>query len=220
MWTRGLLISGLCLQLLLFFPIALLRHLFLVTAKDSSLFEARAHNFNVLMEDEEASGAPAQGSEFKDHSESVHAAHATAALSGDNDGFETFSATRKHRAAGTRRGSASGPSGSAAPSAFRPVNAARPSAGPKVNKELLRPSPESTLELFDFPSDLKTGHLRQFLHAFDGGYQLKWNNDTSCFAIFSDVSVVDKAFEELKSDLIKVRRYVEPEQAESLSETQ
>lgn len=48
---------------------------------------------------------------------------------------------------------------------------------------------ESTsVEVYDFPAEFRTPDIRALLGAFDGKYRIKWNNDTSCWAVFGDAS--------------------------------
>ena len=203
-----------------------------MTAKDSALFETRAHNFSVLMMEDEEGGEPSYHAMEKAAAAGAVAAD-TLAGSGaagssteDNDGFETFSSAKKHHGS-NRQSRNNSVTGSRAPHAAQPLQTQpfvrgnlRPAGAPKAPKEFLKPTPETTIELFNFSSELKTSHLRQFLQAYEGHYHLKWNHDTSCFVIFTEPSLVERALEELKNSAeIQVQPYVAPEEAAVAEET-
>lgn len=62
--------------------------------------------------------------------------------------------------------------------------------------------PEVTLELYDFPSSLRTGDLHGFVHkaaGVDGHYRLKWQNDTSCWIILDSPELADTALAHLQA---------------------
>lgn len=156
-----------------------------MTAKDSALFEGRTHNFNVLLssDDEEAAVRPGKTSSPADEKAAVGGASMapiSGAPSANDDGFETFSTARKQKSH-VRTGEAH-PNKPLAPRTT-PV---KPSTG--FPREVIRPTPETSIELCDFPATLRTGDLRKFLQAFEGSYRLKWHNDTSCYVVFDDVS--------------------------------
>lgn len=144
-----------------------------MTAKDNALFEVRKHNdFSVLCSDEEETmtaetvQAPVASSVPVAHEESASASEPAA------DGFETFTTVRKVKRV-------SQPKPAVGSIAF----GARPAGKPK---EVVIPKAENSIELYEFPSTLKTNDLRKFLQEFDGHYRLKWINDTSCYVVFDD----------------------------------
>lgn len=148
-----------------------------MTAKDNALFEIRKHNdFSVLCSDDEEEtttmtpSAVTQGDSSASASASVEEPVA--------DGFETFTTVRK-----VKRVSQPKPfiGGSVSAGGVRP-------AGGKV-KEVVVPKAENSIELYEFPSTLKTNDLRKFLQEFDGHYRLKWINDTSCYVVFDEESL-------------------------------
>lgn len=146
-----------------------------MTAKDNTLFEVRKHNdFSVLCsDDEEVKVEQPMTTETTSGSvaaTATEASEAADALSGD--GFETFTTVRK-----TKRVSQPKPAVGSAP---RLVG--KP-------KEVVIPKEENSIELYEFPSTLKTADLRKFLNDFDGHYRLKWINDTSCYVVFDDESL-------------------------------
>lgn len=147
-----------------------------MTAKDNSLYEVRKHNdFSALLSDDEEAVQSAS-SVTKDSSATQEIRVAAAASSEtpdstENDGFETFTAARK-----VKRHSQSKPTAMA-------------SRLPPKPKEIVVPKAENSIELYDFPSTLKTNDIRKFLHDFDGNYRLKWINDTSCYVVFDEDSL-------------------------------
>lgn len=54
-----------------------------------------------------------------------------------------------------------------------------------LRKEIV-PRAENSFELYDFPSTLQTIDLHKFLKEFEGLYALKWQNDSSCWAVFNN----------------------------------
>lgn len=152
-----------------------------MTAKDSSLFEARKHNFNVLLSDDEEINVVE-----KKETEAVPAVKppvvATDA-SAEDDGFETFVSAKNKPKKSTGQYQSNKP---------------RPASGHKpFPKELIIPKPETSIEFYDFASTLRTGDLRKLLQAHDGHYRLKWNHDTSCFVVFDN-----PALGKLSTDLL------------------
>jgi hypothetical protein len=74
-------------------------------------------------------------------------------------------------------------------------------------------SEETSVELYDFPSELRTQDLRQLLAGFEGCYRLKWNNDTSCWAVFAEAGEARRFLEQpLARADVKLRPY-HPSQA-------
>lgn len=150
-----------------------------MTAKDNTLFEVRKHNdFSVLCSDDEE--------EMKTSTETVPVTSSTAAApveheeSGSaapasDDGFETFTTVRKVKRVSQPK-----------PAVGSVATGARPAGKPK---EVVVPKAENSIELYDFPSTLKTNDLRKFLQEFDAHYRLKWINDTSCYVVFDDESL-------------------------------
>ena len=145
-----------------------------MTAKDNSLFEVLKHNdFSALLSDDEEAVQPTSTSAVQESSTTQEVRPVTAEssnFSGD-DGFETFTSVRK-----VKRHSQSKPAGASSRLPLKP-------------KEIVIPKPENSVELYDFPSTLKTNDLRKFLQDFDGHYRLKWVNDTSCFVVFEEDSL-------------------------------
>lgn len=148
-----------------------------MSSKDSSLFEVRKHNFSVLLSDDEEEVGTKTAAAVEVPSESTQQKAAAPVASEADDGFETFSSTRKNKkpsGAKARSGSFSTSPGSN----FKPFP-----------KELIIPKAETSLEFYDFPSTLRTGDLRKLLQAYEGHYRLKWNHDTSCYVVFDDATL-------------------------------
>lgn len=66
---------------------------------------------------------------------------------------------------------------------------------------------ETTLELYNFPTEYRTNDLRKFLTSFDGHYRLKWKDDHCCWAVFDGSDLSEKALLELQDPVIKLKRY-------------
>lgn len=151
-----------------------------MTAKDNALFEVRKHNdFSVLCsDDEEMTTKPQEASvstaTVTDTQAHVEAASAVAAEEG-GDGFETFTTVRRPKRVTHPK-----------PAGFPPASGAARTMGKP--KEVVVPKAETSIELYEFPSTLKTADLRKFLNDFDGHYRLKWINDTSCYVVFDEES--------------------------------
>lgn len=153
-----------------------------MTAKDNVLFEVRKHNdFSVLCSDDEEEKKTYEAVEVS--APSVHVAHEESSMANESgaDGFETFTTVRKVKRVSQPK-SAVGSVAVAATAAagVRPAGKA---------KEVVVPKAENSIELYEFPSTLKTNDLRKFLQEFDGHYRLKWINDTSCYVVFDDESL-------------------------------
>lgn len=160
-----------------------------MTSKDKALFEIRKHNdFSVLCSDdesEETKNTEEMVVEVGNNSE-VQAVDANAEV----EGFETFTTVRK-----VKRVSHSKPSAGFASTSTSTQLAATNSTAtrlPGKPKEIIVPKVENSIELYEFPSTLKTNDLRKFLQEFDGHYRLKWINDTSCYVVFDDESLGKK----------------------------
>lgn len=72
--------------------------------------------------------------------------------------------------------------------------------------------PNSALELYDFPSKYRNAHLCRLVETVTGGptgYKFKWQNDQSCWVVFEDGAVLERALAELKDEVIKVRPFDE-----------
>jgi hypothetical protein len=67
-------------------------------------------------------------------------------------------------------------------------------------------SPETTIEMYDFPIAFRTNDLKNVLNKFTGRYRLKWHNDTSCWAVFNEAEDVEEALS-LPDENLKFRRY-------------
>ena len=155
-----------------------------MTAKDNALFEVRKHNdFSVLCsDDEEMTVKPQQASVATSSAGVSHtegSAVAAAAPEG-TDGFETFTTARKPKRVFQPKSSFPAVATASTTGAVR--NIGKP-------KEVVVPKAETSIELYEFPSTLKTVDLRKFLNDFDGHYRLKWINDTSCYVVFDEESL-------------------------------
>jgi hypothetical protein len=152
-----------------------------MTAKDNALYEIRKHNdFSVLCsDDEETTTETVQTSSTASvaHSDLNASAVPSNTEESGADGFETFTSVRK-----VKRVIHPKPAVGSLASAggIRPAGKA---------KEVVVPKAETSIELYEFPSTLKTNDLRKFLQEFDGHYRLKWINDTSCYVVFDDESL-------------------------------
>lgn len=209
-----------------------------MSSKDSSVFEVRKHNdFSALLssddEDQKSSSILESTSTHAPVAVSASAGNAedvTTSETAEESGFETFSTTRKPKRQSLTKMPQRPSTGShVAPSVA--VGGAKPLTG-GFPKELIIPKVDNSIELYDFPSTLKTGDLRKFLQAYEGHFRLKWNNDTSCYVVFDDLSlgiilcffyyyfltyrfyfvcvcVVERALSELKSEEIKIKPFVE-----------
>lgn len=161
-----------------------------MTSKDNALFEIRKHNdFSVLCSDDEemtpqetsvsSTGISTAASSVAAHTE--EGSVAAAGPTGGDDGFETFTTVRRvKRVIQPKSNSVS--STSTAPAASVSTRTLGKA------KEVIVPKPENSIELYEFPSTLKTADLRKFLNDFDGHYRLKWINDTSCYVVFDEES--------------------------------
>lgn len=150
-----------------------------MASKDKALFEVRKYNdFSVLCSDDENEEVKEvkEISGTEAHVSAVAPVAEAAAETGD-DGFETFTTVRK-----VKRVSQSKASGAA-------TSVAAGTRLPGKPKEVVVPKAENSIELYEFPSTLKTNDLRKFLQEFDGHYRLKWINDTSCYVVFDDESL-------------------------------
>ena len=67
-------------------------------------------------------------------------------------------------------------------------------------------SPETTVEMFDFPIAFRTNDLKNSLNKFAGRYRFKWHNDTSCWVVFNSSEDVEEALSTV-DEYIKFRRY-------------
>ena len=146
-----------------------------MTAKDKALFEMRKHNdFSVLCSDEEEEK---KTNETGQVSAPAHEGSAATAAEPAAEGFETFTTVRKVKRL----------------SQPKPVVGSLPNVRPAGKaKEVVIPKAENSIELYEFPSTLKTNDLRKFLQEFDGHYRLKWINDTSCYVVFDEESLGKK----------------------------
>lgn len=150
-----------------------------MASKDKALFEVRKHNdFSVLCSDDETEEMKVVKEEISEATETAHAVDATAGT----EGFENFTTVRK-----VKRVSQSKPAAGSAAAPFS-ATAVAPRL-PGKPKEVIVPKAENSIELYEFPSTLKTNDLRKFLQEFDGHYRLKWINDTSCYVVFDDESL-------------------------------
>jgi hypothetical protein len=154
--------------------------------KETSLFESRAHNFNILIGSEESDNDNNSNNQEVVEQKQVEVEREVKIeednqLKGGNDEkeFETFSSGRK--------GKKSGMSFNSGHSNFR--NGGQTGPNKSTLKELIKPSVENSIELYDFPSSLKTADIRKFLSEFEGHYRLKWKNDTSCYVVFDESSL-------------------------------
>lgn len=155
-----------------------------MASKDKTLFEVSKHNdFSVLCsDDEEMTTKPQEASVATSGAVHVEASSAAAVAHDSNegaDGFETFTTVRKPKRVIQPK--------SSVPAASASAGGATRSIGKP--KEVVTPKPENSIELFEFPSTLKTTDLRKFLNDFDGHYRLKWINDTSCYVVFDEESL-------------------------------
>ena len=162
-------------------------------SKDSALFEGRAHNFSVLQNssDEEDAGKKQGTNEpLSAYASAMPVAASVMGTEGDTDGFETFTVVRKGNKSA---GKTSGPHSASKPQAGGVLATGARPAGTSIKspfpKDLIRPTAENSIELYDFASTIRTNDLRKILAAFDGHYRLKWHNDTSCFVVFDDNSL-------------------------------
>ena len=152
-----------------------------MTAKDNVLFEVRKHNdFSVLCSDDEEEKKTNETIEV--FAPSVHAVHEESAIASESgaDGFETFTTVRKVKRVSQPKPVVGSVAVASATAGVRPTGKA---------KEVVVPKAENSIELYEFPSTLKTNDLRKFLQEFDGHYRLKWINDTSCYVVFDDESL-------------------------------
>ena len=190
-----------------------------MTSKDNALYEVRKHNdFSVLCsDDEEVMNGKTTVSVGADAVELANPVTATSgcvesesAATPAADGFETFTTARKPKRFGQTKpftSSSTTPTPTQSSTNYRSVSG-KP-------KELVHPKSENSIELYDFPSTLKTADLRKFLGAFEGHYRIKWINDTSCYVVFDEESLSQRALTELKDDNIKIKSYIEPASAEA-----
>ena len=148
-----------------------------MTSKDNALFEVRKHNdFSVLCsDDEEMKNNESVQVASASNEETTAVASAAETAEPVDEGFETFTTVRKVKRVGQPK-----PTVGSVAAGVRPVG--KP-------KEVVIPKTENSIELFEFPSTLKTNDLRKFLQEFDGHYRLKWINDTSCYVVFDDESL-------------------------------
>lgn len=146
-----------------------------MSSKDNALFEVRKHNdFSVLCSDDEELETRVTETVAPSAAAINVVQHASDNDEMAADGFETFTTVRK-----VKRVTKPAPLTPSTASAPRPMMAQKP-------KEIVVPKVENSIELFEFPSTVKTADLRKFLHPFDGHYRLKWINDTSCYVVFDD----------------------------------
>ena len=157
-----------------------------MASKDKALFEVRKYNdFSALCSDDENEEIK-EVKEISETVEKVHAVEASAASeSVGEEGFETFTTVRKVKRVSQSKASVPASSTGAAPM----TSASRLPGKPK---EVVVPKVENSIELYEFPSTLKTNDLRKFLQEFDGHYRLKWINDTSCYVVFDNESLGKK----------------------------
>ena len=177
-----------------------------MASKDKALFEIRKYNdFSVLCsDDEEMTNSPQEAPVASSSTSHVEVSSgAVSAQTEEAGGFETFTTVRRPKRVVQPKTSV--PAASV-------VAAARTLGKPK---EVVVPKPENSIELYEFPSTLKTVDLRKFLNDFDGHYRLKWINDTSCYVVFDEESLSQRALTELKDDNIKIKSYIEPASAEA-----
>ena len=161
-----------------------------MTSKDIGSFEVRKHNdFSVLCMSSDDEESKKDITETEIGSTAVSSASAVPPLheEQESDGFETFTTVRKvKRTVHPKPFITSAPSTNSSGAPFVPSAATRLAPKPK---EIIVPKAENSIELYDFPSTLKTADLRKFLQSFDGHYRLKWINDTSCYVVFDDESL-------------------------------
>lgn len=151
-----------------------------MASKDKTLFKVSKHNdFSALCSDDEEMTTKPQ--------EVVHVEASSAVAAHDSneeaEGFETFTTVRKPKRVIHPKTSV--------PASSTGASTAGGAATRVIGKpkEVVTPKAENSIELYEFPSTLKTTDLRKFLNDFDGHYRLKWINDTSCYVVFDDESL-------------------------------
>lgn len=161
-----------------------------MTSKDIGSFEVRKHNdFSVLCMSSDDEDLKREITETVENGTTAVSSTFAVPLHEEqqSDGFETFTTVRKvKRVVNPKPSVTSAPSTNSNGAPFVPSSATRLAPKPK---EIIVPKAENSIELYDFPSTLKTADLRKFLQSFDGHYRLKWINDTSCYVVFDDESL-------------------------------
>ncbi|KAL1917093.1 uncharacterized protein VTP21DRAFT_5291 [Calcarisporiella thermophila] len=72
----------------------------------------------------------------------------------------------------------------------------------------------TVLDVYDFPSSFKTHHLHDIFRGYEnmqGGYRIKWINDTRALIIFEHPTTAKRAYlENVSNTLAKIRPYTGP----------
>lgn len=189
--------------------------------KESSIFSAGHSNFAMLMSDSEASDGSEQ--------ESVHELGAEAVEEKLEEQTEEVEdewqpvVGKKQKAPSTL--AAGKPAAARAPTSGKVSyignGTKKMTAGvPHVPVALDEIKPTTALELHGFPSKYRTGHLRKFVDSVTQiGYRLKWQNDSSCWVVFDEPAMLERALAELKDEFIQVRPFAEENLVISADET-